>query len=66
MWLDLAIIAACASPLAAALLLLNRRDRRRTAVLNAIGLEVAALDITPPLPAAWPSGSMSAWSGARG
>lgn len=56
MWLDLAIIAACASPLAAALLLLNRRDRRRTAVLNAIGLEVAALDHHPAL-----AGSVAVW-----
>ena len=44
MWLDLAIIAACASPAAGVLVLLNRRDRRRSAVLNAIGPEVAALD----------------------
>src|SRR5262245_30284189 len=56
MCLDLAIIATCASPLAAVLLLLNRRDRRRMVVWNAIGPEVAALDRHPAL-----AGSVAVW-----
>jgi hypothetical protein len=47
MWL--VIVTLSATPLALVLWRLNRRDRRREAVWNAIGPEVAALDRHPAL-----------------
>jgi len=51
-----AVIAICASPLVLVLWLLNRRDRRRTALWNAIGPAVRLIDRHPDL-----AGAVAVW-----